>query len=107
MRVDIDEAAGKALADDLILRSTITDAVTEAVSNSVRHGHAREAVVDLRCPSDRTVSLRVTNDGTSSGDRADAGMGSRILDECALSWDHEAIETGWRLEVLFPAGYAH
>lgn len=106
VEVDIDDETGKTLSEDLILRSIVTDAVIEAVSNSVRHAHAQTAALYLRRLDDRTLVLRVTNDGTPSGDRTDAGMGSRILDECALSWDLEAREAGWCLEVLFPTGFA-
>ena len=106
VQVKVDPAARGALADDPILRSTVTEAITEAVSNSVRHAQARTAIVELRRVDDMTLALLVANDGTASPTRAAAGMGSRFLDECTLSWDLQECESGWRLEVLVPTTLA-
>jgi signal transduction histidine kinase len=71
----------------------------EAVSNAVRHGHARNIVVSLAAASE-SIMLSVTDDGTglTAGARAKQGMGLRIMDYRAgmigATFDIENLPTG-------------
>lgn len=74
------------LAKDAVLRSTVLEILTEAVSNAVRHGRASELHLSLRCDTDTTLEIDVTNNGSPASQPNEAGLGSRLLDACTLSW---------------------
>jgi len=65
--------------------ATVRDVVSEALSNSFRHGDAQSATVTVTCERDR-VQVVVSDDGTDV--HGPHGLGSRILDS-AGDWSRE------------------
>lgn len=103
--VAVDEALARRIDDDPVSARVIVDVVTEACSNAVRHARAR--AVELRIDEDASGALRllVRDDGRGGTARGD-GLGTRLLDEVALSWDRRTTAGGTELTVLLPAPVA-
>jgi len=111
--VDLDPAAADCLARDEVLRSCTVDLMTEAASNAVRHGRARQVGIRLVC-RDQLLELTVVDDGGAgpapAGDREPGspakdqrgGLGTRILDECALEWHRTPADRGSVLVARLP-----
>lgn len=103
--VEVDRAAAETLAGDEVLRSCVIDVVTEATSNSVRHGRARNVRLSAWMDGPLMV-LSVVDDGQHQGidprGHGSAGLGTRILDECAVDWNRRATGAGSELTVRLP-----
>ncbi len=57
---------------------------SEAVSNAVRHGKANDVLVSVQT-GPRVAHLTVIDNGRG-GAASTAGLGTRLLDDCALAW---------------------
>lgn len=77
---------GSALRGDPQTLMTVNDIVPELVFNSIKHGRASHIDIEIRDDSDRSIALVVVDDGEPPSTHAVSGMGSRLLDTCALSW---------------------
>lgn len=107
--VSVDHGAHEILDRQPITRSCVIDICSEGVGNAIRHGSAtRSAVsVTLDATLDRTIVVQVMSDvvGFQSDDRAsegEAGLGSRILDDCSLEWHLERTTTEATLFARIP-----
>jgi len=100
--LDIDETVRAALDNDDILRSTITEIMTEAVSNSIRHGQAKQVEITLDVDTSDQVRLRVDDDGVGHVPTKGQGLGSTFLDECTSEWSSKSSDLGHRLEARLP-----
>ncbi len=98
--VTIDPALGHRLMGDIQTLTTLNDVIPELVFNSIRHGHACVVSIAIIEGSDRTVTLVVDDDGEADPSQAESGMGSRLLDACALSWCRERPEGRTVTEVI-------
>lgn len=84
--VHVSDKAQVALLDaDPACAEMALEIVSEAVSNAVRHGRARTAEVTIAVGSD-AAEVRVIDDGSGAAS-ASAGLGTRLLEDCALAWD--------------------
>lgn len=75
--------------------------VAEAVSNAVRHGHARSVDVAFSWES-RAVEITVTDDGggvTGSGE----GLGTRLMEDCTLTWSRTSRDGFTTLRATLPS----
>jgi hypothetical protein len=101
----VERAAADLLDGDEVLRSCVIDVVTEATSNSVRHGRAKHVFLSVTTDGPLMV-LSVVDDGQSeaigSGGNRAAGLGTRILDECAVDWSRRENAIGSDLTVRLP-----
>lgn len=98
---DVESTAADALLRDDIARACAADFLTEAVSNAVRHGRAKNVAVMLK-HSDRAVEMCVEDDGPVPLGESIGGLGSQILADCSLEWSRTGDETGHRLRVVLP-----
>jgi signal transduction histidine kinase len=87
------------------LRPEVFPIIEEAISNSYRHGLAKEATLTIRRLGSH-LQITITDDGT--GPRGGgAGMGSRLFEELSKSWSLSANpEGGSRFEALLLAKVA-
>ena len=100
---EVQNDAEEALEADDVARACVADLMTEAVSNAVRHGRARH--VDLTIGGQtRAVELLVLDDGTAAVPTTGArtGLGSSILEDCALTWSRTPRATGYELRAVLP-----
>lgn len=107
VQVDIDDASRAMLEEDPVLRSTAHEIMTEAVSNAVRHGRAQEVGIRVSMASDDPGVLTVIVDNDGRGEvGASTGLGTQILDQCALGWSLEPLQEGTRMRARLPAAQA-
>ncbi|MEY3733258.1 MAG: hypothetical protein RL347_617 [Actinomycetota bacterium] len=95
---------GHRLDADTACREMALEVLSEAVSNAVRHGKASRVCVSVRCSSDR-VEITVLDNGHGGEARA-PGLGTRVLDSCALEWSRDAAPGASRLHAVLPLGAA-
>lgn len=81
----IDEDAAALLADDPLCSEAVTDLATEAVSNSIRHGHATSVDVRIDMSDDNLLRLRVIDNGIAT-DKGLPGLGTVLLTRCTFDW---------------------
>lgn len=97
----VDSESVQALGQDPIARSCALSVITEAASNSVRHGHARHMSVEMRHAAG-ALEIVICDDGRESEANSAAGLGSAFLDDCSLRWSLSDESPGHRLYVLLP-----
>lgn len=100
--IDADPAMMDALARDRVCARAVADVVTEGCSNAVRHGKATHIGVRLLVEDPTRVRVALADNGhplTTGGE----GMGSRLLDAVAISWERTTEVDGTELSVLLPA----
>ena len=82
--VDCSEAATDLMEHDAELRGRTIDVISEALTNVVRHGHARQATVQVVQTTDGDLQVTVRNPGSLGQGRA--GLGSQELAERSAQW---------------------
>ena len=85
LRVDADAAATAALEHDTVAGHAVAEALSESITNAVRHGGAHRISARVRAGVN-TVELVVENDGRPQYPDGPPGMGSRLLDVACISW---------------------
>ena len=101
--VDADEATRATLEAEPILRAIVMEVTTEEISNAIRHGRASRVQLALRQQTDG-VTLSILSDGAPAADRAERGLGTRLLDECTSNWHEDNTDAGRELLATFPRG---
>lgn len=84
MSFDASEELLEILGADPIASVMLSEIVNESVSNAIKHGNAKTVRVELKQYSN-ALAVTVVNDGDFVPG-AVPGLGSRIMDESALSW---------------------
>lgn len=100
--VEVDPILRMGLAADSVVASTVVDLLTEAVSNSVRHGGATRVEVLIEAERPDVIRLTVRDDGLPSAGSSKAGLGTMLLEECTLEWSRGGVDGGQVLEVVLP-----
>lgn len=98
----VGEGVAAAVASDLVTRACVIDIVTDAVSNAVRHGKARTVRVELGIHEDR-LTITVTDDGEAPVSGAGSGLGTALLNECAVAWSLSQETSGHVLSAVLLA----
>lgn len=103
-RVTVDDAegCGERLDADADCREMALEIVSEAVSNAVRHGKASQVWIAVSCGVDR-VDITVWDDG-AGGVAESSGLGTRVLESCALAWSREPAAGASTLQATLPLG---
>lgn len=102
VRCEISPEADKSLRRDPISRTMVAEIITEGVSNAIRHGAARNISIDVAQRTERLIQLTITNDGAPPSGEGGTGLGSRLLDECAIEWHRKHQGKGTLLEACMP-----
>ena len=74
-------------------RTGVLDVVAEGLTNAVRHGGAREVVIQLGLESPDVIGIVVADDGDATGP-VTPGMGSEMLDEVTCGWSRSTGPAG-------------
>lgn len=85
--IEVTHSAERSLAGDALLRATVMEITSEAISNSVRHGRAQSVDLTVTRPRGNLLTVRIASNGRSDAQRAGRGLGSRLLDDCTLDWE--------------------
>ena len=88
-------------ADDLLCHA-IEDLLPELAFNAVKHGSATHFVAHLAQSSARTVRLIASDNGASASKSSRVGVGSKLLDECCISWTRTITATGTTVTAELP-----
>lgn len=100
VHLNADDVTREAIDEDPVCADIAVEIVTEAVSNAVRHGKARSVEVSAR-GGDQELVLTVRDDG--SGESGfDVGLGTRLLEDCALTWRRGVLDARMCLTVSLP-----
>ncbi len=74
---------------DPLSRIALLDVVPELVFNAVKHGRATNIDVTIFFMNERTIRLDVLDNGKQGLLETRVGLGTKILDEAAISWLRE------------------
>lgn len=94
----IDHAAEQLLDADAIGATIALEVVAEAVSNAVRHGKAAAVQIQMRIDDDGFLAITIDNEGIA-GQGGETGLGSQMLQDCAVQWRRERRANGMTLHV--------
>lgn len=98
----IDPATLDALRGDPVCLTSLNDLITELCFNSVKHGDASAIEIDVDVTHGRTVRLEVRDNGEITFGLGGGGLGTQMLENCAIEWSREVVE-GWTVtSVLVP-----
>jgi signal transduction histidine kinase len=92
------------LRQDPVCAEIAVDIIREATSNAVRHGGARAVHVSLRLADDR-ARVEVRDDGRGPAQAlasTSAGLGTTMIEACALGWGYLSRDDGQLLWVELP-----
>ena len=92
------------LSKDPVLLATLSELYAELSFNSIKHGKATQIDFVLEKKSEDIVCLICSDNGNQSPDSGRIGLGTKLLDECALQWKRGPLKEskGTRTEVLLP-----
>lgn len=86
IQASISPEAKSALSDNRDARLCVNEIVKECVSNGIRHGNAKDILIDISTRDDCGLAIRVTNDGIPVKSKSQKGVGSRLIDELTSEW---------------------
>jgi signal transduction histidine kinase len=91
------------LANHPVTSATAIELIREACSNAVRHGRAGQIRVKVALSKDQTkLAITVTNDGALVTLSTKPGLGTKLLNELALSWSLKSENGTTVLEATTP-----
>jgi len=86
VKFNVTDRATRALARDPNARMCLNEICKEAVSNSVRHGEAKQVTVQVDRSEDDLLIIEISNNGRAIDPLFTPGVGSAMLEEITLSW---------------------
>ena len=86
IKIESSARADRAIDANLDVRNCINEICKEAISNAVRHGNAKNAVIRLSRDKDDVIELEICNDGYKPLREQPNGMGLSMIDDLSLSW---------------------
>ena len=76
----------RALTRDEVASSILWDIIKEGCANAIRHGKATEIDIKISSTSSKQVSVKIANNGERPSKPSTRGLGTSILDACAITW---------------------
>ena len=90
VEISCGDTTADAIDRDSVGAEIVTEVISEAVSNAVRHGKARVVTVEMWIHDD-LLHLKLSNDGQPPKGMT-PGLGSRLLDDCTVTWSRTSRE---------------
>ena len=84
-----DETLKKQIERDKLCQTALVDVIPELCFNSIKHGKASEVMVSIEKSSPKTILLKVADNGQKVAGKSNKGLGTKLLNECAISWKRE------------------
>jgi two-component sensor histidine kinase len=102
--IELKGIAEDELSGDPVLMNTLRELLSELTFNAIKHGGANKVLFSVSPATDNTIELTCTDNGERPSDSGRVGLGTKLLDECALQWTREPLNEskGTRTEVLLP-----
>ena len=82
------------ISQDDLLGHALEDVIPELAFNSVNHGRATSLLFTFEIIDDRTLRMIASDDGRQTGSSGRVGLGSKLLDDCCISWQRDSTPTG-------------
>jgi signal transduction histidine kinase len=103
--VNMDPRLPRILLDDQVCAVALNDVLTELAYNSIKHGAATSIWIDLAPEEGRLLRVAVTDNGQHLNPDSGRGLGSALLDDCAVTWrrSRDVGRTGTELLLPCPA----
>lgn len=102
VEADVSVEVSDALETDWVAAGTAADVLIEAVSNSAVHGGASRVWITLTLLNERTLLIKVMNNGSPAAVEAPSGLGSQFLEDVSIAWEREPVDGGVVLRVWLP-----
>lgn len=105
---DIEPELEKIVNHDIFCLTTINDLLPELCFNSINHGKAQRIEISVVKVQDRVIELVAVDNGASELVELRQGMGTRLLDECAMRWSRSRADGHTIIRITLPVeeGYA-
>ena len=90
----ISPAHKQIIGQDDLLGHALEDVIPELAFNSVNHGRAKSLSFTFEIIDDRTLRMIASDDGRQTGSSGRVGLGSKLLDDCCISWQRDSTPAG-------------
>jgi signal transduction histidine kinase len=90
------------IANDPVCAVAVNDLLTELTFNSIKHGSASLIDIQMQCPTNRTLEVAVVDNGRELRHGPGRGLGSALLDDCAISWQRTRVGDETRCAAVLP-----
>lgn len=90
------------LETDPRLMVTLGELVPELAFNSIKHGLATSVVFEIQIPDPKTLLLTCQDNGTRPPESSRVGLGTKLLDECAIRWSRFTKDGNTHTEIELP-----
>lgn len=84
----------KVINQDALLSHSLEDLVPELAFNSVKHGRATKLDLSFELLEGRTLKLVASDNGTQLASSGRVGLGTKLLDDCCISWSRKPSDNG-------------
>jgi hypothetical protein len=91
---DISSEHKQIIGQDDLLGHALEDVIPELAFNSVNHGRAKSLSFTFEIIDERTLRMIASDDGRQTGSSGRVGLGSKLLDDCCISWQRDSTPTG-------------
>jgi len=91
------------LSKDAVALEIVAEVMSEFVMNSLKHGSATQADVEVTQPSHNIVALQLRNNGSPIiGDTGRVGLGSHFIDSVAITYETANLPDGFEISLQLP-----
>ena len=104
--VEIEPEVKDVIVQDGLLSHALEDLVPELTFNSIKHGKATSLQFSIRMETSRTLLLSASDNGQQAIQSGRVGLGSKLLDECCISWTRETADVGTVTTCLLPLKFS-
>lgn len=92
----------KLLETDSRLMVTLSELIPELAFNAIKHGQASHVVFEISFKEQRTLLLSCNDNGIREPESSRVGLGTKLLDECAIRWQRSSTSGLTKTEVELP-----
>jgi signal transduction histidine kinase len=79
------------IQQDVLCVVALIDVIPELVFNAIKHGKATAIEISIKLKDQRIVELTVKDNGVNELIELGSGLGTKIMNESAISWKHERV----------------
>ncbi len=89
---------------DIFCLTTLNDILPELCFNSIKHGKATKIAISIIRQQQRVIEVVVVDNGTADLFELRVGMGTRLLNDCAIRWSRERVASDTVIKIVLPIG---
>lgn len=90
------------LASDPVVSRTLADLLPELAFNAIRHGDATEVSFSLEPEAGAILRVICVDNGTRKPEAGRIGLGTKLLDDCALHWRRSTVDNRTVTDIALP-----